>query len=603
LNLLGYHDMGPRGHTVGAIFANMDPMSIPASALRTRSDEEIAAIVRRGFDAYRSDFTAITRRAQGRFETRDWLGMQADARERLELYTDVLRRVVEEVRTTQRVAGVATETWSAARAHFSEAIADTPAGEIAETFFNSVTRRVLRTVGVNPAVEFLDFRFERVAPPLSRHDVDVYPTTGGTAAAIRSVLDACGFRTPFAGLARDADLVAEAVEAQWVSGGAPLQIRELQMLHPVFYRRKGAYLIGRVVGGKRVMPLVLPVVHGPSGLRVDAALLTEEDVSIVFSFTRSYFHADVPAPAEAIAFLRTLMPVKPVAELYSALGYHRHGKTEFYRDLQRHLLRSDDRFDIAPGSPGTVMIVFAMPGYDVVFKVIRDTFAPPKQTTPDAVKRRYGLVFAHDRAGRLVDAQEFEGLAFPRARFSPRLLAELEKEAGRTVRASGDLVAIHHLYTERRVRPLDLYLQDAGPQEALRAALDFGQAIRDLAATNVFPGDLLLKNFGVTRHGRVIFYDYDELRLLSECRFRHIPDARHIEDELSDEPWFHVGPDDVFPESLGRFVPFDGPIREAYLAAHGALYSVGFWTRLQDQYAAGAVLDIFPYPEVRRLPR
>jgi len=577
-------------------------MSIPATARRAAADEEIAAIIRRGFDAYRSAFTAITQRAQARFETRDWLGMQADARERLELYTDVLRRVVDEVRNTARLARAGTETWAAARTHFSETIAEAPTGEIAETFFNSVTRRVLRTVGVNPAVEFLDFRFERVAGPLSRHDVDVYPTTSGTAAAIRALLDGCGFRTPFADLSRDAELVAQAVEAQWASGGAPLQIRELQMLRPTFFRRKGAYLVGRVVGGKRVMPLVLPVVHGPNGLRVDAALVTEEDVSIVFSFTRSYFHADVPAPAEAIAFLRTLMPVKPVAELYSALGYHRHGKTEFYRDLRRHLLRSDDRFDIAPGAPGTVMIVFAMPGYDVVFKIIRDTFAPPKQTTPDAVKRRYELVFAHDRAGRLVDAQVFEGLAFPRARFTPRLLAELQAEAGRTVSVHGDIVAIHHLYTERRVRPLDLYLQDASPEEALRAALDVGQAIRDLAATNVFPGDLLLKNFGVTRHGRVIFYDYDELRLLSECHFRAIPTPHHPEDELSDEPWFHVGPDDVFPENLGRFVPFDGTIRHAYLAAHGALYSVEFWTQLQDQYAAGAVLDIFPYSEERRLP-
>jgi isocitrate dehydrogenase kinase/phosphatase len=334
---------------------------------------------------------------------------------------------------------------------------------------------------------------------------------------------------------------------------------------------------------------------------VDAVLPSEAEASIVFSFTRSHFHADVPSPAAAIGFLRELMPVKPIAELYTALGYHRHGKTEFYRDLQRHLLRTDDRFDIAPGAPGMVMIVFTMPSYDVVFKVIRDTFPPPKQTTPDQVKRRYALVFAHDRAGRLVDAQEFEGLTFPRSRFTPRLLAELRDHATRTVRFTGETAALAHLYTERRVRPLDLHLAEATADEARRAVLDYGQAVRDLAATNVFPGDILPKNFGVTRHGRLVFYDYDELRLLSECRFRAIPPPHCPEDELSDEPWFHVGPDDVFPEHLGRFVPFSGALRDAFLEAHGALYTVAFWEELQARNAAGDVLDIYPYAEERRL--
>jgi len=249
------------------------------------------------------------------------------------------------------------------------------------------------------------------------------------------------------------------------------------------------------------------------------------------------------------------------------------------------------------------MIVFAMPGYDTVFKVIRDSFPPPKQTTPGEVRRRYEMVFQHDRAGRLVDARDFEGLTFPASRFTRRLLRELSEAAGRTVRVEGDTVAIRHLYTERRVRPLDLYLEDADEAEVLRVALDYGRAIRELAATNVFPGDLLLKNFGVTRHGRVVFYDYDELRLLHECRFRTIPSPRHLEDELADEPWFHVGPDDVFPEDLRRFVPFGEPVRTAYLGVHDALYRAAFWQDLQARNAAGDVLDIFPYPEARRLPR
>jgi len=581
-------------------------MTSPASPLPRsgESAQAVAAVIREGFDAYHGAFLEISRRAKRRFEQADWAGLLADARERLDLYTVVLGTVLERVREAPHASvGNDNAFWTAARNRYSEALAGHPAAEIAETFFNSVTRRVLGTVGVNPAVEFLDFQFARVADPLSRSLARAYPIAGDPAAAVRRLLDHAGFTVPFADDARDAALVAERIERSWAAAGAPVPIDALEMLDAVFFRRKGAYLIGRVVGGTRAMPLLLPIVHGPQGLRVDAVLHSEDDASIVCSFTRSYFHVDVPCPGEAIAFLHSLMPLKPVAELYSALGYHRHGKTEFYRDLQRHLTRTDDRFDVAPGAPGMVMIVFAMPGYDVVFKVIRDSFPPPKQTTPSEVRRRYALVFQHDRAGRLVDAQEFEGLAFPKSRFTRRLLEELTAGAGRAVRVEGDRVTFAHLYTERRVRPLDLHLEEADAPETLRVALDYGKAIRDLAATNVFPGDLLLKNFGVTRHGRVVFYDYDELRLLSECRFRAIPEARNADDELRDEPWFHVGPEDVFPEELERFIPFRPPVREAYLEAHRALYDVAFWRDLQARYVAGEVLDIFPYPEERRLSR
>ena len=563
--------------------------------------EEAAAAVRGGFDAYHEGFLAISRRARQRFEAADWAGLMADSRERLDLYPAVLRRVLDDIRASLGARAQSAPLWTAARSTYSESLAGHPGAEIAETFFNSVTRRVLGTVGVNPSAEFLDFQFARVPGPLAHPALHVRSVAAGLAEAVAGLLREVGFGVPFENAAGDAALVAGRIEAQWVAGGAPAAIDGIELLDPVFFRRKGAYVIGRVVGGNRAMPLLLPIVHGPRGLRVDAVLLTEEDASIVFSFTRSYFHADVAYPAEVIAFLRVLMPAKPVAELYAALGYHRHGKTEFYRDLQRHLARTDERFDIAPGAPGMVMVVFAMPGYDVVFKVIRDHFVPPKQTTPSEVRRRYDLVFAHDRAGRLVDAQEFEGLAFPRARFTRRLLDVLTATAGRTARVEGDTVAIGHLYTERRVRPLNLYLEDADPADARRAALDYGQAIRDLAATNVFPGDLLLKNFGVTRHGRVVFYDYDELRLLSECRFRALPPPRYPEDEMSDEPWFHVGPNDVFPEDLGRFIPFAEPLRQAYLAAHGALYQPAFWQDLQTRSAAGEVLDIYPYRPERRL--
>jgi len=565
-----------------------------------------AATIVQGFDTYYAAFLDVTRRAGRRFAERDWRGLQADALERLELYEATVRNVVARVRADLGDRGQDESLWSLIRGAHSQMIVGHPTAELAETFFNSVTRRVFRTVGINAAIEYLDFRFERVPQPLAVQPWRTYVVPGagsGVARAAQAALADYRFTAPFGDLARDAGRVAVDIERAWEAGGAPFPLEDLEMLEPVFYRRKAAYLVGRARGGNRVMPLVLAVVHAPDGIAVDATLVAEADVSIVFSFTRSYFHADVARPAEAIEFLRSLMPVKPVSELYNALGHNKHGKTELYREVRRHLARTDERFERTTGARGMVMEVFTLPSFDVVFKVIRDDFPPPKQTTPEEVKRRYHMVFARDRAGRLVEAHAFEGLSFPRARFSRRLLAELLETASRSVRVEGDEVVIRHAYTERRVRPLDVLLREADEETALHAALDYGQTIRDLAATGIFPGDLLLKNFGVTRHGRVVFYDYDELRLLSECDFRELPEARHDEDELAAEPWFHVGSNDVFPEELGRFVPFDGPVREAFLAAHGPLYTTGFWRDLQARHAAGEVVDIYPYPEERRLGR
>jgi isocitrate dehydrogenase kinase/phosphatase len=245
--------------------------------------------------------------------------------------------------------------------------------------------------------------------------------------------------------------------------------------------------------------------------------------------------------------------------------------------------------------------VFSMPGFDVVFKVIRDRFPEPKRTTREKVMERYDLVFRHDRAGRLVDAQSFDHLSFARERFSPEVLRELLETAGETVSVVGDRVEIRQLYTERRIAPLNLYLREAAPEAARAAVLDYGQAIRDLAKTGVFPGDVLPKNFGVSRHGRVIFYDYDELALVSECRFRELPEPTDPEDETRAEPWFFVADNDIFPEELLPFLGLPPPLREAFVEAHGDLLGVRFWRGVQERLRAGEIPDILPYRADQRL--
>jgi len=418
---------------------------------------------------------------------------------------------------------------------------------------------------------------------------------------VRDILADYSFTLAYGDIDRDARLVAGEIEARRRGEWGAQPIEAVEILGPVFYRNKGAYLIGRIRSGNRLMPLAVALLNAGQGIVLDAALTSEDEVSIVFSFTHSYFHMDADRPHDVIQFLKSIMPLKRVAELYIALGYNKHGKTELYRDLLRHLEGSMDKFKIAPGDRGMVMVVFTLPSYDVVFKVIRDNIPFPKTTTRPDVLKKYQLVFNHDRAGRLADAQEFEHLAFDRNRFSDALLAELVDTAGDSVAVRDGQVVIRHLYTQRRMTPLNLYLRDATEATARDAALEYGQAIKDLAATNIFPGDLLLKNFGVTRHGRVAFYDYDELCLLADCNFRDMPRARDLDEELAAEPWFYVGDEDLFPEEFLTFMGLQGTVREVFLEAHRDLLSPDFWRRMQERHAAGEVLDIFPYRQGRRL--
>ena len=558
-----------------------------------------AVLVARGYEAYLREFREITQRAALRHERREWHGIQQDARDRLDLHPRFVTSTLAELRDELGMRAATRPVWDEAKQAYVEAMGDRPDYELALTFFNSVTRRLFSTVGVDPAVEFVSAEYDRPRGPAAKPAFTAYPPRESTAALVASLL--AGRRVANQPISFDAAVIADAIDRHRAAAWGALAIEGVDLLDAVFYRNKGAYLIGRIRGGGRFLPLVLALVSEADRVAVDAALLSEDDASIVFSFTRSYFHVDVAAPHDTIAFLKSIMPAKRVAELYIALGYDRHGKAELFRDLAGHLARSTDRFEFAEGDRGMVMVVFTLPSYDVVFKIIRDRFAHPKQTTRRQVLERYALVFRHDRAGRLVDAQEFEHLAFPRDRFGEDLLAELRDETADTVTIEGDRVVIRHLYVERRVRPLNLYLREVAPAAGRAAVLDFGQTIKDLAATNIFPGDVLLKNFGVTRHGRVIFYDYDELAPLTECNFRRMPEPRTLEEEMAAEPWFYVGPHDMFPEEFLPFIGLHGELRETFLRAHGDLFDTDFWHRMQALHRAGEIVDIFPYQEAHRL--
>jgi isocitrate dehydrogenase kinase/phosphatase len=541
--------------------------------------------------AYRARFDAVTARAPARFARREWHEAQRDAAERLELYASHVRQAIGAVRA-RAGSPPAPALWREVKASYAAAIAGRADAEIAATFFNSVSRRLFGTVGVDAETEFVDG--DAPVP-------DASSGVGLRAFDVERIDRAAGLRLlsdgPYQGTPpdRDGDAVARALRE--AIGGGPARV---EMLEVVFYRNKGAYLVGRATTALGVAPVVIALLNESDGVRVDAVLTTSDEASVVFGFSWSYFRVAAAHPRALVSFLAAIMPRKRTDELYTAIGFNKHGKTELYRGLRAHLASDVARFERPAGDEGLVMTVLALPSFNLVIKLIKDTFGQPKTTTRRAVRDKYRLVFLRDRAGRLADAQEFEGLELPRRCVPDALLAHLLETAGGSARLDGGRVILTHCYTERHVTPLNVYLRHAPPDAARDAILDYGTAIKDLAGANIFTGDMLLKNFGVSRHGRVIFYDYDELALLTDCEFRRLPPPLDDDDAMRAEPWFGIGEHDVFPEEFGAFMVPAGPLRDAFLAAHADLLTVEFWTGMQARVSRGELPDVFPYRAERR---
>jgi isocitrate dehydrogenase kinase/phosphatase len=578
-------------------------MEVAANAARNAIDQALVDVcareLRAGFADYHARFSTITKRAQRRFELRDWEGAQNDTSERIELYARCIGEMVERI---ERMLGAPPNDralWSAVRDAYAARIAGLVDQELYMTWFNTLARRFFRIRGVDAQIEFVALDIDptdRITHPVARHS---YAVWGNLPRICQKILDDYPFDAPYAHAGLCAMRMADTLTRRLAAWGEE-PVRAVELLETVFYRERRAYLVGRIFGVDRAAPLVIALVHEAAGIRADAVLVERDSVAQIFGYTRSYMHADLGTVGDAIVFLHTLLPNKPVDEIYTVLGRAKQGKTERYRHFFRHLVADpDEQFVHADGVPGMVMVVFTLPTYPLVFKVIRDRFAFPKDVAREEVMARYHLVFHHDRVGRLIDAQEFRFLRFPRARFARALLEELLGQCRDSVYADGDDIVIAHCYVERRLRPLDLYVRETAEDVALRAILDYGQSIKDLARNNIFPGDLLFKNFGLTRHGRAIFYDYDELCLVTDCRFRELPDSDETTPGLDT---FYVGPHDVFPEQFPRFLGVDAALRDALISAHGEIFDVRWWLDLQRRLRSGETLDVPPYPEALRLP-
>ena len=559
------------------------------------NEVESARLIARAFVDYNTEFRNLTRRAPMRFERRDWKGSQRDAVQRIDLYDRFVNRTIAALRERFGEHTLDRNLWMATRRQFALQIERQPDAEFSKTFFSSVSRRLFRTLGVDPAIEFVATDLDPLASITDTVGTNTYINHGSLPLLIETLLGDLHVHSRWKDFDQSVALVATELRSHLRSLRERREIQRLEVIRPVFYQIGRAYVVGRIVGRDFLIPLVIALKNTDAGVLVDAVMFSEGDVSIVFSFSRSYFHVDLERVGEAVVFLKSILPRKPVSELFTVLGRARQGKTERYRELMRHLQHTPDQFVDAPGERGLVMVCFTLPSFDVVFKVIRDRFPYPKTVLRADVEAKYELVFKHDRAGRLVDAQEFKRLRIARSLFAPELVDELLTETALTVHSDGDHLTFDHVYIERRLTPLNLFLRTASPEAAQSAVLDYGQCIRDLAYTDIFAGDLLLKNFGVTRHNRVIFYDYDELCRITECRFRDIPPPTNPEDEMRAEPWYYVGEHDVFPETFINFLGFTAAQRELFMSAHGEVLTSGFWRHIQERLARGEVLEVVPY--------
>ncbi|ENC79252.1 isocitrate dehydrogenase kinase/phosphatase [Escherichia coli P0299917.9] len=560
----------------------------------------IAQTILQGFDAQYGRFLEVTSGAQQRFEQADWHAVQQAMKNRIHLYDHHVGLVVEQLRCITNGQSTDAAFLLRVKEHYTRLLPDYPRFEIAESFFNSVYCRLFDHRSLTPERLFIfssqpERRFRTIPRPLAK---DFHPDHGWESLLMRVISD-LPLRLRWQNKSRDIHYIIRHLTE--TLGTDNLAESHLQVANELFYRNKAAWLVGKLITPSGTLPFLLPIHQTDDGeLFIDTCLTTTAEASIVFGFARSYFMVYAPLPAALVEWLREILPGKTTAELYMAIGCQKHAKTESYREYLVYLQGCNEQFIEAPGIRGMVMLVFTLPGFDRVFKVIKDKFAPQKEMSAAHVRACYQLVKEHDRVGRMADTQEFENFVLEKRHISPALMELLLQEAAEKITDLGEQIVIRHLYIERRMVPLNIWLEQVEGQQLRDAIEEYGNAIRQLAAANIFPGDMLFKNFGVTRHGRVVFYDYDEICYMTEVNFRDIPPPRYPEDELASEPWYSVSPGDVFPEEFRHWLCADPRIGPLFEEMHADLFRADYWRALQTRIREGHVEDVYAYRRRQR---
>lgn len=558
---------------------------------------KVAYLILQGFEKNYRWFSRITGGAQNRFEQAQWRATQHAVKERIAIYEQSEADVVAEIYHLINPLHQERAFWCELKEQFLTQLDQHPQFELAETFYNSVVGRIFKHQVIDNDIMFI--LPSRCYLPGQRREfvVNSFDTTGTVGAMMADILAMYRFNVPFANKEKDLQNLDGALRAR-LNRQQLASVHTVEILKSVFYRSKAAYLIGRICMPEETLPFVIALrVNDNKQLIVDALLTDRHDLSVIFGFARAYFMADTRYPSAITGFLQELLPNKKHFELYNALGHYKHAKTVFFRNFLQHMENSTDQFEAAPGIRGLVMAVFHLPSYGIVFKIIKDEFPESKKITREHVKDCYRLVKTSDRIGRMADTHEYVNFRLPRERVSQALLDELLEHCESSIELTESEVVIKHLYIERKMTPLNIYLDQEQDETKIRHALsELGLCIKQIAAANIFPGDMLHKNFGITRHGRVIFYDYDEICLMNKRVFRDLPksDDPYVLDTLS------VSPEDVFPEQFEHFIVGKKHLKTILKEIHPELMDPEFWRQTQARAAEGHVEHFTPYSEEKR---
>ena len=561
--------------------------------------QTIAQTILDGFDKHYRIFIDITRAAKQRFEDCDWTGESEAAKTRITFYTTRVRETASHLHNHHNLITCDEPLWKQVKIEYIHRLIahKHKQPELAETFFNSVFtflfhRRYYHNdlIFVRPVMSTAYLDDEQITY------IGLYPTRNGLTRTVHKALQLNDLSLPYEDLNRDVRRIVTCVKNE-ILPKLKLRIHfQLRVLTRLFYRNKAAYLIGMGVNGDDNIPFAVPLLNNEKGgVYVDALIHEPTDITNLFSFARTYFMVNTYAPSAIVGFLARMLPFKSKADLYTSIGLQKQGKSEFYRDFLHHLNHSSDQLEIAPGIKGMVMTVFNLPSYPYVFKVINDKFAPPKKTSREKIKQKYQIIKMHDRVGRMADTLEYSYAAFPLERISKELMAEFESKIPSSMEIESGQLIIRHLYIERRLTPLNMYLDNKDQEHCEDVISDYAQAIMDMAVANIFAGDLLLKNFGVTRHGRVIFYDYDEIEFMTDMNFRKIPEPMTPEQEMASEPWYSIADLDVFPEEFVHFITGNPQLKRFILDKYKALFNADYWKSVQEDIRNQRYHDVFPY--------
>lgn len=539
-----------------------------------------AHFIQQRYEQFYNTFDQLTAQAKTRFKQCEGVEQREAMRKRILLHDQAIEQIALELSAQTRLSESNAGWWRKTGELFDIA---TGRNAIAQSFFDALGRIYFKG----------DLAFTLV-DSLQKADINQLPLTEykfqNGIQFLQEGLQHIDF------IMRDVEEKAKRVDEKMKSLAA---VPARAFMYPnLFYRNKHAYWLGYLSSAGRIIPLCFAFSNSKEGIELNSLLTSEDEVKNVFAFSRSYFLVETTHADALVELLSLLMPSKPKAQLFMNLGYQEHGKELVVHQLHQHLQQNRTQFVVAPGIPGMVMMVFTLPDYDLVFKLIRDNFRPPKYVSREEVIEKYRFIAMHDRVGRLADAQRFEYLGLPIAYFEKDLLDYLLRECSQSVSVRSGMVCFQDVYTERRMIPLNLYLDKSrNAEENHHAVIDFGNAIREMAMSNIFPGDLLIKNFGVTSEGRVVFYDYDEIVPLASCQFKDMPAARNDDEEMSAEPWYAVSDNDIFPQELVKFLLPEGEWRNLFAQHHQPLYTAKFWNDLKEMHQNGELVDIQPYRE------